>query len=171
MTNPPEPWPDNAAHLLRLLVQRVIVLGKLPRLIPRALHAHEIIPGRSEFCVTDSTELDSGSGWDGDFLVLPREYGGYIAVHYAQDTDQRETFPDEARLASALATFTEDARVRAVPGLRQFGLVPARWFLNDTPVSMQHPPVLTLEVEWTLGVNLLIPRAFLNPDATGGVNP
>ncbi|MDV6376245.1 hypothetical protein [Deinococcus arenicola] len=126
--------------------------------------------GRAEFAVESSND-DTGGGWDGDLLVLPRRYEGYIAVHYQATVDQRDTFADEARLTAALGTYMEDARVQAIPGLRQFGVVPARWFLNDRPVALQHPPVLTLSVEWSMGVDLLIPSEFLNPDATGGVTP
>lgn len=126
--------------------------------------------GRAEFAV-ESSEDEPGGGWDGDLLVLPRRYSGYVAVHYAATVDQRSTFPDEARLTAALSTYQEDARAQAIPGLRRFGLVPARWFLNDRPVAMQYPPVLTLSLEWSLGADLLIPSAFLNPDATGGVTP
>lgn len=126
--------------------------------------------GRAEFCVESSEDLD-GVGWDGDLLVLPRRYTGYVAVHYPAATDQRQTFADEARLTAALASYNLDARAQAIPGLRQFGAVPGRWFLNTRPVEMQHPPVLTLSVEWSLAVDLLIPPEFLNPDATGGVTP
>lgn len=170
MTKPTSPWPENAALLLRLIYQRAKLLGNLPELTPRALQDTEILAGRAEFAVVDSAE-EGNAGWDGDFLVLPKSYSGYLAVHYPAGTDQRETFPDEARLTAALATFTEDARARAIPGLRQFGLVPARWFLNDRPAKVQRTPVLTLAIEWTLGVDLLIPADFLNPDATGGTAP
>ncbi|MBB5234472.1 hypothetical protein [Deinococcus budaensis] len=167
MTAPDALWPQNAALLLRLIYKRAKALGPLPELLPRALQDVEIEAGRSEFAVVDSRELD-GAGWDGTFLVLPRTYTGYIAVHYAADVDQRETLPDEARLTTALATFTEDPRAQAIPGLRQFGTVPARWFLNDRPVKLERPLVLTLELEWSLDVDLLIPREFLTP---GGSPP
>lgn len=160
------PWPDNAALLLRLVYQRAKVLGGLTGLTPRALADGEIVAGRSEFAVSGSEE-PGNAGWDGDMLVLPRVYSGYVAVHYAGDTDQRLTFGDEARLTAALATFEEDPRVGQIQGLRGIGLVPTRWFLNDAPVRAQQPAVLTLSLDWTLGVNLLIPRAFLTP-ASGG---
>lgn len=166
------PWPENAALLLRLVYQRAKVLGNLPGLLPRPLQDSETVAGRSEFVVVDVQDTGEGGGWDGDLLVLPKVYSGYVAVHYAATADQRTTFPDEARLTAALATYTEDARVREIRGLRQFGLVPARWFLNDRAVNAGHGPLLlTLEVSWSLAVDLLIPREFLNPDATGGVHP
>lgn len=167
---PLPPWPENAALLLRLVYQRAKVLANLPNLVSRALQDTEITAGRSEFAVADSEEA-GGAGWDGDLIVLPRTYSGYVAVHYPATTDQRETFPDEARLTAALATFTEDARARQIEGLREFGLVPARWFLNDRPVKVMKPSVLTLEITWTLGVDLRIPAEFLNPHATGGKTP
>lgn len=171
MTNPtPPPWPENGALLLRLIFQRAKVMGNLPGLIPRALQDAEIEAGRSEFAVVDSSELD-GAGWDGTYEVVPRRYTGYIAVHYAPATDQHQTFGDEARLVAALATFSKDSRARAIPGFRELGLVPARWFLNDTPAKLKKSPVLTLELDWSLDVDLLVPAAFLEPDATGGITP
>lgn len=159
MTQPIPPWPQHAALLLRLVYQRAKVLGGLRDLTPRALTDLEIVPGRSEFAVVDSDDLNQG-GWDGDLLVIPRQYVGYVAVHYPSTTDQRETFEDEARVMAALTTYGQDPRVTVVPGFNGMGTVPGRWFLNDRPAKVAQTPVLTLEFTWTLGVNLLIPRAF-----------
>lgn len=158
----PSPWPQNAALLLRLIYQRAKTLGGLRDLTPRALGDLELVAGRSEFAVVDSRDPDQG-GWDGDVLVLPRLYTGYVAVHYPATTDQHETFADEARVTAALSTYTDDPRVQQIPGLNGMGVVPARWFLNDRPAKVGKPAVLTLEFEWSLDVNLLIPREF-----TGG---
>ena len=66
----------------------------------------------------------------------------------------------EARVTAAVASFTEDVRAQQIPGLRGLGLVPGRWFLNDTPVKQELPAVYTLSIDWELGVDLRIPAGF-----------
>lgn len=149
--------------MLRVLYQRLKKYGGLPELIPRALQADEIVAGRSEFAVASSQDEDAG-GWDGDELLLPRIYRGYVALHYKASLEQRKTFPDEARLAAVLTGFGRDPRVQASAGFRGFGTAPARWFFNDLPVTQAKPLVLTLSLDWQMQVELRIPPDLLGAD-------
>jgi hypothetical protein len=141
--------------LFRQLYQHVIATANLPTLQPRPLKDAEIKPGTAEFVITQGIELP-GSAWINGGLLIPRGYLGYIAVHYAAETSQHETFDDEANVFRALATFRALPAVASNPAFRELGDAPSVWFLNTDPVKAELPPVLTLNIDFSVQLDLTI---------------
>lgn len=143
------------APLFRLLYQHVRTQANLPGLTPRPLASKELKGGTSEFVITAGQE-SPGGGWGSGGLLVPRAYQGYIAVHYAADTDQHKTFTDEAAIFRALTSFDHLPDVQSNNAFRGLGGAPSNWFLNPVPAEAGLPPVLTLAFDFTLEVDLTI---------------
>lgn len=151
---------NNPSTLLRLLYQRLKARdgGNLAGLVPRALPDAGILPGTSEFVLTKAMDLDEG-GWSSAGLLIPRQYQGFIAVHYALDTDQLGTLTDEGNIVRVLSTFPLHPTVQAEEAFRSFGHASADWFLNTEPVKAQKAAVMTLSFDWSLVVDLTVQEA------------
>lgn len=143
--------------LIRALYQhlKAPVGGNLAKLQPRPLPDGEIVAGAAEMAVTRTEDLPGG-GWCSDGLILPRAYIGYVAVHYALNTDQHTTYPDEARILRTLSSYESLSAVASEPGFRTFGSTPSTWFINTEPTKAQKAAVLTLSFDWRLEVDLVI---------------
>lgn len=149
---------NNPGPLFRSLFKHLITEANLPRLIPRPLKPSEIVAGLSEFVVTRADDLPGG-GWSSAGLLVPRAYMGYVAVHYAQNVDQHDTFADEAAIFRALVTFEMLPAVAAQEAFRTFGNTPSNWFLNTVPEQASQPPVLTLVFDWQMDIDLTLKEA------------
>lgn len=147
---------NDPAPLVRRLFQHVRTQANLPALQPRPLPAQGIVAGSSEFVITRAPDDGAGGGWGSGGLLLPTTYQGYIAVHYAADTDQHNTLSDHAAILRALQTFGDLDAVASDPHWREMGPTPADWFLNQEPTKVQLPPVLTLSFDFSLQFDLTL---------------
>jgi len=142
----------DARVILALLYQHVQKEANLRDLVPRPLLARQVVAGSSEFAVTDVRTLEGG-GVGANGLVVRRCYSGYVAVHYAHDTNPGDLTPDEARLNAALEGFRLIPAVQ-VPAVYSFGGFATGFRLNELPRDVQQPEVLTMSTDWDLTLDL-----------------
>jgi len=142
----------DARVILALLYQHVQKDAGIPGLLPRPLLAREVVAGSSEFTVT-GVRTDQGGGMSASGLIVRRIYSGYVAVHYAHDTNPGDLTPDEARLNAALEGFRLNPTVQ-VPGFISFGGFDTDFRLNELPRDVQQPEVLSMFADWDLTLDL-----------------
>lgn len=142
---------------LRVLYQALATTLNRPDMKPRPLLAKEIIPGASEFAVTNLAAPHSSPNRGGS--LIRRTYLGWVALHFDLATNPGDGTDEDALITAVLERTGPLLQAHPTPGVRFAGAgdPEADLFINTLPVEQQSgTAVLTLTVNFSLTLDLQV---------------